>query len=529
MQSAKAGSGFAPELKADEKKHADYQEDDDQATYRHQMIMEGLVNFAASKEPADFTSLQELSLDEKYENGEQTVLNKIPEMLAKHNYACVGTQDEIANGQGRGKGIILYNQAKFEREYDTEQDTQQFTQKNTYKNRTVLEGVKATFRSRDNNNEKITVLSVHAAYKVTPEEHEAAIKKFIDEHSKFGKVVIIGDFNFPIASLDATPKNITTSVSAPLVSKYNVQGAHFIDGAFYFDPANPDILQLEVFHLNPATGIPYPPKELVLLREEELINELKDKNNNSNAAIIYDDIKSEEVNRLRLIICADKSYSIDKIIDNHTIFEYQAELREIFNNDMILVRRAANLNNEKGIGIRVPRELHNLFKRACPDLQCSIIRDYATQMPTDFFVLAYDNQIAALVKAVTEIRQDFDKLAQPLKQEEAFRASIAESIVKLISQVFTTECQEVDKNNIEHLIQLRSQIINKRDISISSMLVATKTAITYLKPSTETISLGETKRQEQVINLLNGLISEANKFELATRKPTEKPNIAFNK
>lgn len=484
MQSSKAGCGFAPEDNVDA--NWDEIEEIDKAVEsteygksRHKKIIDSLLSFVKNEEIApDFIALQEISFDIP------TLLKNIPNELAEYGYTCVKIGEEIANGWGYGQGIILYKHEKFELKIDNEQGTNQFTHKG------LLSGVKATFKQLSNQNddqsEEFTLLSIHAAFRFMPNEHEVAIKKFAQEATKKGAAVIVGDFNCTIAPPNSELRNITTSVSAPRVHPHNIQGAYSIDGAIYLTSI--DFQQLEIFHLNSNTGNIYSAEQLAILTSE---NKLQD----------------EEVNQLRMAISIDTKDSAKVRVNGKTLLEYEQELSKAANDNSLLVRRAVNLNNGKGIGLSVSKDLFDSF--AINEQQFQFVKklDFKTKQVLSYCVLAFDYQINEFVEIVGQAIERQQFLAS---EDGKLRLALAGKILNKM-KIFLTreELSDNDKNIKDSLWKLQHSLIHDDKETVSTLLEQTKRYISYLKNSRST-ALSSQKKEQEVIDFLNSLINPPN-------------------
>jgi hypothetical protein len=324
----------------------DYGETDAQRKDRHARIAANIRLFAEEHAP-EFIVLQEINSTSQ--------LPLLPEVLRElgDDYSCLEFDKQAVDCYGC---ITLYNNKKVTPEVRAD-DIRGFED-------TQLGGNVGLFQLIEHNNQIIKVSNVHVAFNKHPELHEKRIKAALECEDDIGVSVVLGDFNCSVAPLDTDARNITTSVAPSFFEGSHVQGAYAIDGCFYRHASvgadagaetQRDCHQATINHLNPENGQVYLPgcSELAALDFSE----------ETQVSDEYVARQQKEASELRMVMAVDASYSDRKLINNEfTIFDYQDKLRELYDNDTLIVRPARDLSNRSGIGITITRALYDWLK-----------------------------------------------------------------------------------------------------------------------------------------------------------------------
>ncbi len=306
-----------------------YGETREQTESRYDRIAEALANFVEKHQP-QFICLQEICASEKNDS----LFIKIKLKLQHYNVTKLDS-GELVDAQGC---ITFYDSREFQPALgESQKNFKQFNHK-------VLGGNATEYVKNENEKVRVKILNVHSDFKSIPFSHEERIKSYLGQ-ANGSLAIVVGDFNCTVSSLDATPRNITTSATVSTFRGGQLQGACAIDGCFYSLPNTSTCFQAKTLPLNPNTGIPYEASDLLPLDFEGL-----------------PELQKDEIKRYEMTIFLDEASRATKYIeDKYTVEEYQSYLQEVMANDSLLVRPAVNLNNENGIGVELTKEYYEYF------------------------------------------------------------------------------------------------------------------------------------------------------------------------
>lgn len=453
-----SGNGFASN------NQINYGETTEEMDARHQRIADSLGRFAKNHSP-QFITLQEILNREPY------LIEKIKKELGP-DYECVMVDGKVVDSGGC---ITLYRVDQFV-PLVTKEDGDCF-------NKGLPGGNITKFKSLTDEDQEIRIANVHHRFTELTVQHEESIKKFLTGQDQIKPVpdlskktlsIMAGDFNGSIVRLDGKQCNQTTSVSpskfrvdagdqeviAACKAGLQVQGAWAIDGGFYSFRGKKDFWvgvacrQATSQLLNPFSGNPLSDDKLKPINRDKLLP-----------------LQRKEIHNLRLVISVDDSYTEDKIIsngkDSFTLFEYEERLREDFNlgegsEGPIYVRRAANLNNEKGIGIVINKELYDYFiKLKHPSFQLNVKGDDVTGR--SFRVIyANDANVPKLMKEMSVLQAKHQKINAMDKE--------------IIARIKPLDLDKLEKNphlirngslpkKLEDIVQNLENFINEKNTS----------------------------------------------------------------
>lgn len=305
---------------------------------RYHKMIQGLAQSAQEENGVDVIFLQE--------TGSPELTKQLKEQLQTK----LGDDWEIVLPGFERAGIIsCYNKKRFDLCKDAEGNpSTDISYKYNHAN-----GIHTLKLEDKNNNMSLDLHNVWGRFNPFPDKTEACYKKLLTDTSA-SVSVIFGDTNSRIAPIDSKRRNIATGI-APLDTNEKsgisptVQVTDYPDGGFYRDKDG--IHQLSIEIRDYKTG-----------------------------KIVTDERSPETLDawpEFRMVLCLDEYYKKTPLIGNQTIFNYEAELRKVFNDSSILVRASADNTNQKAIGIRFSRKsaLYDLLKKDLKDEPCLQFRN----------------------------------------------------------------------------------------------------------------------------------------------------------